>query len=64
MSLLYTFILSIEKDDKPLYPKPKLFDIFLYPTLIVICKSILLLKGAKKIYNFSNYNNFQIIQFI
>ena len=59
MSLLYALFLYIEKDDKPLYPKPKLFDIFLYPTLIVICKSILLIKG-----NSSNYNNFQIIQLI
>ena len=64
MSLLYALFLSIEKDDKPLYPKPKLFDIFLYPTLIVICKYTLLIKGAKKIYNSSNYNNFQIIQLI
>lgn len=49
MSLLYTLLLSIDKDDKPLYPKPKLFDIFLYPTLIVISKYILLIKGVKKI---------------
>lgn len=49
MSLLfYTLILSVEKDEKPLYPKPKLFDIFLYPTLIVICKSIQLIRGTKK----------------
>ena len=64
MSLFYALFLSLEKDDKSLYPKPKLFDIFLYPTLIVISKYILLIKGAKKIYKFSNYNNFQIIQFI
>lgn len=59
MSLLfYTLILSVEKDEKPLYPKPKLFDIFLYPTLIVISKSIQLIRGTKKIYYFSNYNHF------
>ena len=64
MSLFYALFLSLEKDDKHLYPKPKLFDIFLYPTLIVISKYILLIKEAKKIYNSSNYNNFQIIEFI
>ena len=64
MSLFYALFLSLEKDDKPLYPKPKLFDIFLYPTLIVLCKYILLIIGEKKIYNSSNNNNFQIIQFI
>ena len=38
MSFFYDLLLSIEKEDKPIYQKPKLFDIFLYPTLIVICK--------------------------
>lgn len=41
MSFYFSLILSpVEKDEKSLYPKPKLFDIFLYPTLIVICKYI------------------------
>ena len=59
MSLhFYTTFFSVEKDEKPLYPKPKLFDIFLYPTLIVICKSIKLIKGTKKIFFCSNHNHF------
>ena len=41
MSFYFSLILlSVEKEEKSLYPKPKLFDIFLYPTLIVICKYI------------------------
>jgi len=47
MYLSYFLLLSNEKDEKSFYPKPKLFDIFLYPTLIVICKYILLIKGIK-----------------
>ena len=61
MSFLYSLLLSVEKDDKSLYPKPKLFDIFLYPTIIVICKYILSIKGKNFIYCFSNNNNLQII---
>ena len=54
-------LLSVEKDDTSLYPKPKLFDIFLYPTLIVICKYIILIRVKKYVYNFSDYYYFQII---
>ena len=64
MSFFYMLLLSVEKDDTSLYPKPKLFDIFLYPTLIVICKYILLIRVKKFVYKFSDYYYFQIIQFI
>ena len=40
-------LLSNETYERILIPKPKLFDVFLYPTLIIICKYIHLIKGIK-----------------
>ena len=47
MYFSYFLLLSNETYEKSLIPKPKLFDIFLYPTLIIICKYIHLIKGIK-----------------
>ena len=47
MYFFYLLLLTNEKDEKSIYPKPKFIDIFLYPTLIVICKYILLIKDIK-----------------
>ena len=47
MNFFYLLLSSNEKDEQSLYPKQKLIDIFLYPTLIVICKYILLTKDTK-----------------
>ncbi len=47
MSFFNDILLSMEKKEKSLYPKPKLLDIFLYPTLIFICKYNLLIKVPK-----------------
>lgn len=58
MYLSYILLLSNEKDEKSFYPKPKFFDIILYPALIIICKYILLIKGIKCIYYFSDNNYF------
>jgi hypothetical protein len=44
MSLIPTLFLS-EKEAQSFYQSPKLFDIFLYPTIIVICKYIISLKA-------------------
>lgn len=37
MSIIPSLFLS-DKESQSFYQSPKLFDIFLYPTIIVICK--------------------------
>lgn len=48
MTLLYIQSFSSDKNDTSLYPNPKLFDIFLYPTLVIVCKYNLLIKRKNK----------------
>ena len=63
MSLIPTLFLS-EKEAQSFYQSPKLFDIFLYPTIIVICKYIKSLKAILFNYFNSNFHNIQTFQFI
>ena len=63
MSNILMLYLS-EKDSQSFYQSPKLFDIFLYPTIIVICKYIKSLKAILFNYFNSNFHNIQTFQFI
>ena len=63
MSFIPTLFLS-EKEAQSFYQSPKLFDIFLYPTIIVICKYIKSLKAILFNYFNSNFHNIQTFQFI
>ena len=63
MSNILTLYIS-EKDSQSFYQSPKLFDIFLYPTIIVICKYIKSLKAILFNYFNSNFHNIQTFQFI
>ena len=63
MPLIPTLFLS-EKEAQSFYQSPKLFDIFLYPTIIVICKYIKSLKAILFYYFNSNFHNIQTFQFI
>ena len=63
MSIIQSLFL-LDKESQSFYQSPKLFDIFLYPTIIVICKYIKSLKAILFNYFNSNFHNIQTFQFI